>query len=67
MGSLCSQVPQEQQGRGRGWSARLPTLSGARDLLGVAGREVKPRDPQSLKNQDKESEHLDPTMFLVRG
>lgn len=57
MGSLCSPVPQEELQWG--WGAR------ARDLAGVAGREVEPRDPDSLKNQDKGSESLDPTMFLI--
>lgn len=30
--------------QGWGWGAGLPTLSEARDLLGVAGREEEPRD-----------------------
>lgn len=69
MGSLCTLQPSPSRRSGGGGGVGLGRAprshQGAKDLPGVAGKEVEPRDPCSLKNQDKGSKNLESSLCIL--
>lgn len=69
MGSLCTLQPSpSRRSGGGGWGGagpRPPSHQGAKDLPGMAGKEVEQRDPCSLKNQDKGSKTLESSLCIL--